>query len=205
MKTLLVANPKGGSGKTTLAVNLAAMLAQQGNNVRLLDLDRQQSAQSWLARRASQLPVVWPYHADTPSATRAGWLVIDSPAGVHGKMLARMLKLAQYVLVPMGSSLFDLEASAAFVAALKAEKAVRKERVRLGVVGMRMAPRTWAAQQMEGFCAQHGLPVIASLQDTQAYVKAAFEGKGIVDLPVRQTLREREQWQTLMDWLLSDE
>ncbi len=205
MKTLLVANPKGGSGKTTLAVNLAAMLAQQGNNVRLLDLDRQQSAQIWLSRRPTQLPAVWPYHADTPSATRAGWLIIDSPAGVHGKMLARMLKLAQYVLVPMGTSLFDREAGMAFVTALKEEKAVRKERVRLGVVGMRVAPRTWAAQQIEAFYTGHGLPVVTMLQDTQAYVKAAFEGKGIVDLPVRQTLREREQWQTLMDWLSRDE
>ncbi len=201
MKTLLVANPKGGSGKTTLAVNLAAMLAGQGENVRLLDLDRQQSASQWLSLRPANLPTVWRYEPAQPSATQAGWLIIDSPAGLHGKMLSRALKLAHHVIVPVGASVFDIGASAQFLQSLKDEKALRKQRVSSGMVGMRVAPRTRAALQLEQFLNPHEMPLLTVLQDTQAYVNAGFEGKGIFDLPVRTTLREREQWRALNNWL----
>ncbi|MDA8328957.1 MAG: ParA family protein [Betaproteobacteria bacterium] len=201
MNTLLVANPKGGSGKTTLAINLAVMLATQGSNVRLLDLDRQRSATNWLVQRPADLPVVWPYEPDNKSATKAGWLIIDSPAGLHGKTLSRAIKLAQHIVVPIGSSAFDIGASTEFLHTLKEEKAIRKQRVSIGMVGMRISPRTRAAQQLETFLTGHDFPLIGVLQDTQAYVNASFEGKGVFDLPPRITLREREQWRALGEWL----
>ena len=43
MKTILIANPKGGSGKSTLSVNIAGFLARRGDRVAMLDLDRKQS------------------------------------------------------------------------------------------------------------------------------------------------------------------
>ena len=54
MKTFLVANPKGGSGKTTLATNLAGYFANRGRHVVLSDLDRQASSLSWLERRSEK-------------------------------------------------------------------------------------------------------------------------------------------------------
>uniref|UniRef100_E6QX83 Putative partition-related protein n=1 Tax=mine drainage metagenome TaxID=410659 RepID=E6QX83_9ZZZZ len=201
MNTLLVANPKGGSGKTTLAINLAVMLAAQGGNVRLLDLDRQRSATNWLTQRPAGLPVVWSYEPDNKPATKAGWLIIDSPAGLHGKTLSRAIKLAQHIMVPIGSSAFDIGASTEFLQVLKEEKAIRKQRVNIGMVGMRISPRTRAAQQLEAFLTGHDFPLIGVLQDTQAYVNAGFEGKGVFDLPIRTTQREREQWRALSEWL----
>ncbi len=56
MRVILVANPKGGSGKTTLSINLAGWLASQGRRVAMLDLDRQKSATHWLAARDMALP-----------------------------------------------------------------------------------------------------------------------------------------------------
>jgi len=58
MRVIVVANPKGGSGKTTLSINLAGCLAAQGERVALLDLDRQKSATHWLATRGAGLPEI---------------------------------------------------------------------------------------------------------------------------------------------------
>lgn len=201
LRAILIANPKGGSGKTTLAVSLAGALAATGKNVRLLDLDKQQSASTWLARRTVDLPAIWSFQPEQPTADKSGWLIIDSPAGLHGKNLARALKMVERVIVPIAPSLFDMEASRTFLAALQAEKAIRKERAFVGMVGMRVAPRTRVASVLEQFLGEHELPVITHLQDTQAYINAAFDGKSVFDLPVYQTQREREQWLPLLDWL----
>lgn len=201
MRAILVANPKGGSGKTTLAVSLAGALAVAGHNVRLLDMDKQQSASTWVKRRMAGLPPIWLFEQTQNTAGKEGWLIIDSPAGLHGKSLERALKLVERVIVPIAPSLFDIEASRSFLDVLQAEKAIRKERAFIGMVGMRVTPRTRAASTLESFLQEHKLPVLAHLQETQAYINAAFEGKSVFDLPPRLTEREREQWQPLLSWL----
>jgi len=199
MRVLLVANPKGGSGKTTLSTNLAGYLASTGKCVTILDLDRQKSASHWLAMRDMALPDI--------ALLREGqkqdsdWLVIDSPAGMHGKNLERALKLAHKVVVPIAPSLFDIRASQDFLATLHAEKAVRKSHAFVGVVGMRVDPRTRAGVTLEQFMAQQDLPVLAFLRNTQHYVNAAFEGKSLFDLPPHLVERDIESWRELIAWL----
>jgi chromosome partitioning protein len=201
MKAILIANPKGGSGKTTLATNIAGYLASCGHGVALLDLDRQKSASQWLAGRTSNLPKIASLHAGAEKPVAADWLVIDSPAGLHGKNLGHALKLAHKVIVPIAPSLFDIHASREFLEILRDEKAVRKGRTFVGVVGMRMAPHTRAATTLEQFIAGLGLPVLAYLRETQAYVSAAFEGKSLFDLPHYLAERELEQWAYMLHWL----
>ena len=65
MRSILVVNPKGGSGKTTLATNLAGFFAAHGKRVVLADMDRQQSAANWLARRPDSVPHIKAWTADT--------------------------------------------------------------------------------------------------------------------------------------------
>ncbi|HMM46811.1 MAG TPA: ParA family protein [Thiobacillaceae bacterium] len=199
MRAILVANPKGGSGKTTLAVNLAGYLASRGERVALLDLDRQKSATHWLAMRDVALPEIGLLREEQKGD--GDWLVIDSPAGLHGKSLERALKLAHKVAVPVAPSLFDIRASQDFFAALHAEKTVRKGHAFVAVVGMRVDPRTRAGVTLEQFMAQQDLPVLAYLRNTQQYVNAAFEGKSLFDLPPHVAARDVEQWQGLIDWL----
>ena len=199
MQVILVANPKGGSGKTTLSVNLAGYLAASGERVALLDLDRQKSATQWLALRDAGLPEIRLLAEGQGNGD--GWLVIDSPAGLHGKNLEHALKLAHKVIVPVAPSLFDIRASQDFLTALHAEKAVRRGRAFVGVVGMRVDARTRAGVTLEGFMAQQDLPVLAHLRNTQNYVNAAFEGKSLFDLPPHIVDRDVEQWQGLTDWL----
>lgn len=201
MKTILVANPKGGSGKSTLSVNIAGYLANRGQHVAMLDLDRQQSSALWLSMRSDELAPIRSLDPKKKDDRAYDWLVIDSPAGLHGKNLAHALKLANKVIVPVAPSLFDLHASRDFLQLLGEEKAGRKGKCHIGVVGMRMDARTRAAQALEHFLSNLDLPVLAYLRETQVYVNAAFEGKSLFDLPHYLAERELEQWAYLLDWL----
>ena len=201
MQAILIANPKGGSGKTTLSTNIAGYLASRGHKVAMLDLDRQKSASQWLASRPSDLPAIGSLHSGEGKPATADWLVIDSPAGLHGKNLDHALKLVHKVIVPIAPSLFDIQASKDFLEVLSREKVVRKGKTFVGVVGMRMAPHTRAATTLEQFIAGLDLPVLAYLRETQAYVNAAFEGKTLFDLPPYLAERELEQWAYLLSWL----
>jgi chromosome partitioning protein len=198
MKTILIANPKGGSGKSTLSVNIAGYLAQRGDSVAMLDLDRQQSSALW---RGIELPLIDLLGKKRTEDEELDWLVIDSPAGLHGKNLAHALKLAHKIVVPIAPSLFDLDASRAFLEELAREKAVRKHHCHIGIIGMRMSPRTKAAQALEHFLSSFDLPILAYLRETQVYVNAAFEGKSLFDLPHHLAERELEQWGFLQGWL----
>ncbi len=199
MRTILVANPKGGSGKTTLSINLAGYLAASGKRVMMLDLDRQKSATQWLAARDTSLPPIGLLTENQGEGS--GWLVIDSPAGLHGKNLEHALKLAHQVIVPIAPSVFDIRASQDFLSALQAEKSVRKGRAFIGLVGMRVDARTRAGVTLEGLMAQQDLPVLAYLRNAQNYVNAAFEGKSLFDLPPHIAERDLEQWQGITSWL----
>jgi chromosome partitioning protein len=206
MKAILVANPKGGAGKTTLATNLAGALANRGEKVFLWDLDRQRSAFNWLSIRPTDRPTIRRLDADDEEAASslprsAGWLILDSAAGLHGKNLSHALKIADRVIVPVQPSVFDMAATNDFLQALTDEKAVRKEKTVLGIVAMRVDPRTRAATTLEAFLAQFQLPVLTYLRDTQVYVNAAFNGLSIFDLPDYLGGKDVEQWQPLIDWV----
>lgn len=204
MKTILIANPKGGSGKTTLSVNIAGYLANQGQRVAMLDLDRQKSASLWVATRPADLPEIVTLISTKGEDCLIDNLVIDSPAGLHGRNLAHALKLAKKIIVPISPSMFDLSASRDFLQTLVAEKEVRNGKCQIGIVGMRMNARTRAALALENFLADSDLPILAYLRETQVYVNAAFEGKSLFDLPPYLAFRELEQWDFLLNWLDKD-
>lgn len=203
MRSILVANPKGGAGKTTFAVNLAAGLAVRGDAVSLCDLDRQKSALQWLGLRSPALPVIASLGADTGRLgsrdSDGGWMVMDSPAGLHGKNLTHALKLADCVIVPVQPSLFDMAATGAFLGSLVSAEG--RKRRSIGIVGMRVDPRTRAAATLEAFLQQFELPVVTYLRDTQLYPNAAFSGQSVFDAPDYLASREVGQWAPLFTWL----
>ncbi len=205
MKSFLVANPKGGSGKSTLATNLAGYFARCGHRVMLGDLDRQHSARDWLSIRPKILPPIlgWDLERDQPARPpkETTHAVLDTPAGIHGKMLDRVLKQVQGVIVPVQPSLFDILATRHFLETLLAEKAVRKEKTFVAVVGMRVDARTRAAGELERFLSYYDLPVLAYLRDTQLYVQAAANGMTLFDLTPSRAGKDFEQWQPIIDWV----
>ncbi len=205
MKAFLVANPKGGSGKSTLATNLAGYFAQRGRDVMLGDIDRQQSSREWLKLRPFELPTIdtWDIGPDNilrpPKGT--SHVVLDTPAGLHGKLLDKVLKLSSRLIVPVQPSLFDMLATRQFLEALLEEKAVRKGKADVAVIGMRVDARTRAAGELERFFATFDLPVLAYLRDTQVYVQATAAGMTLFDLPPSRAERDVEQWQAIIDWV----
>jgi len=205
MFSILIANPKGGSGKLTLATNLAGYYAGAGRKVMLGDVDRQQSSLGWLARRPAVLPAIsgWEVKVGEPARPPKGTevIVLDSSAGLHGKKLEALVDRVDRVIVPIQPSAFDMSASEAFLAKLFEEKAVRKGRAYVGVVGMRVDPRTRSARELETFLGKFEVPVLAWLRDTQLYVQAASNGATLFDFRPAQVARDRASWQPIIDWL----
>jgi chromosome partitioning protein len=208
MKAFLVANPKGGSGKSTLATNLAGYFASKRHEVMLGDIDRQQSSREWLGIRPFELPSIdtWDIGHDNIARPPKGTthVVLDTPAGLRGKLLDKVLKLSTRVIVPVQPSMFDMAATRNFLAELLSEKAVIKGRADVAVIGMRVDARTRAAAELERFFATFDLPVLTYLRDTQVYVQAAGAGMTIFDLPPSRAERDLEQWRAIIEWAESE-
>ena len=204
MQTILVANPKGGSGKTTLATNIAGWLAGKRQKVALQDADPQHSSAQWLARRPALFPKV-----DAADGERRKelaerdiqWLVIDSAAGVHGDALRDGVRRADILLVPVSPSVFDTAATQRFLDAIREYKAVKEGELAVGVVGMRVDSRTRAAGELDEFLDNLAFPRVASLRDTQVYVYCARDGLSVFDLPRSRAEQDWEQWRPLTRWI----
>lgn len=220
MPVILVANPKGGVGKSTLASNIAGFLAHRGRAVMLGDIDRQQSSARWLAQRPAALPAIrgWELASVEQLRTPKGvsHAVLDTPAGLHGKRLAQALKVADRVVVPLQPSLFDIQATYDFVRELQdaaqdrgksgdksADKSLDKpgRGLDIALVAMRVREGTLSQQQLHQFIEQLGLPLLAELRDTQNYVQLAARGLTLWDIAPGRVARDLEQWQRLCAWL----
>jgi chromosome partitioning protein len=198
---IVIANPKGGVGKSTLATNLAGCLARQGHRVMLGDIDAQQSSRSWLALRPPGLPAIaaWDLGPDRIARPPRGvtHVVLDTPAGMAPAQLQRALRIADRLIVPLQPSMFDILATQAFLEQLPA----LPPRARIGVIGMRVDARTRAAEQLSHYVGQLGMPVLGYLRDTQNYVQLAAMGATLWDAAPSRVERDIAQWQDLLQWI----
>lgn len=203
MPVIVVANPKGGVGKSTLSTNVAGYFASRGHAVMLGDVDRQQSARTWLSLRPAGLAPIraWEVAHDEivrpPKGTTH--VVLDTPAGLHGKRLDEVMKLADKILIPLQPSIFDIHATHEFVRQLLAHK--RSDRVKVAVVGMRTREGTLSSEQLRGFLDKLGVPVLGFLRDTQNYVHLAAQGLTVWDVAAGKVERDLAQWAPVAAWL----
>ncbi len=205
MQTILVANPKGGSGKTTLVTNIAGWLAGKRQRVALLDADPQGSSSQWLARRPALFPPVAGFAGDVGRKelkdVAPEWLVVDSAAGLHSDVLRDALKRADVMIVPVSPSAFDMAATQRFLQAIADYKAVREGGVAVALVAMRVDARTHSAAELDAFLKGLGFPLVTRLRDTQVYVHCARDGYSVFDLPRSRGEQEWEQWKPLTRWI----
>jgi chromosome partitioning protein len=203
MPIVVVANPKGGVGKSTLATQLAGYFASRGHAVMLGDADRQQSSRLWLglrppaARPISTWDVAKGNVARPPKGTTH--VVLDTPAGIHGGMLKDVMQLADKIVVPLQPSVFDIFATRAFLDELAGQR--KAGRVQVGIVGMRVDERTIAADKLHEFVDSLGLPVLGFLRHTQNYIHLAARGLTVFDVAPGRVERDLEQWQGICRWL----
>ena len=203
MPVIVVANLKGGVGKSTLATNIAGWWARQGHAVMLGDTDRQHSARQWLALRPPQAAAICGWDTGEGDLVRppkgCTHLVLDTPAGLHGKRLDAVMKLADHLVVPLQPSPFDIAATHAFLQTLRRHK--RAGRVRLGLVAMRVKEHTHAAEHLHEFLAALGQQPVAELRDTQNYVHLAARGLTLWDVAPGRVERDLQQWTPLTLWI----
>jgi len=207
MPVFMVANPKGGVGKSTIATNLAGLLARQGHAVMLGDIDRQQSSRTWLGLRPAGLPAIqsWDVTADHIAKPPKGTthVVLDTPAGLHGKKLDDAMKIADHVLVPLQPSIFDIYATQAFVNDLLARR--KHGDVQIAVVGNRVREGSISSGQLAAFLATLGVPLLGHLRDTQNYVHLAARGLTLWDVAPSRVEKDLEQWAPIVRWAAANE
>jgi chromosome partitioning protein len=208
MPVVAVVNRKGGSGKSTLATNLAVHCSLTGA-VMLGDVDRQQSTQTWLRLRKTQSlslsREIVGWSVDPSSFVRPpvgiDHVILDTPGGLRGFDLARVVMYADAILVPVCNSIFDRESAADCLAELRTLPRVASGRCRVGAIGMRLDSRTRAADTLQSWAASQNLPFIAVLRESQAYVRCIEDGLSLFDLPAAQVEADLAQWKPILQWL----
>lgn len=212
LRKIVVLNPKGGSGKTTLAVNLAAYFAAAGRKAALMDFDPQGSSLRWAQNRPEERPYIHCVAAfqNDPRVTRSfqlrmppevRQLVIDTPAAVSAQRLSQFTRGAHAIVVPVLSSDMDIHAASQLISDLLLVAKVSRRMGRLGVVANRVRENTVAYRRLMRFLDSLNIPVIGALRDSQSYVHAVEQGLGIHELRSSQATRDVESWAPLIGWL----
>jgi len=212
MHRILTLNSKGGSGKTTLATNLAGYYAQKGMVTALLDYDPQGSSSRWLAERAKRKDDI---HGITAFKTRSdltrSWqlrapaqaeiAIMDAPAGVSGFTLSDYIQRVDTVLIPVLPSPIDIHATAHFIEELILVGKVRTRRVNVAVVANRVKEYTKVYKNLQKFLNSLKLPFLATLRDTQDYIIAAESGLSVFEIDRPSAAKTQAQWLPIIEWL----
>jgi len=209
---IVVLNTKGGSGKTTIATNLAAYYAAAGRRVALLDLDPQGSSMRWLRQRPPEAP---PIHGIAGYETRLSvtrsfalrsppgteHVVVDTPAALSVAQMPETVRDASAIIVPVLPSDIDIHAASRCIADLLLVAKVHRSERRLVIVANRARRYTKAFQSLMRFLQSLRIPVAAVLRDSQAYIRSAETGLGLHEMKGALLQEDLDSWKPLVEWL----
>lgn len=212
MRTILVLNAKGGSGKTTVATNLAGYFADRGAAVALADFDPQGSSMDWLAARDPERPPIKAIDAANagfrvPSGCEV--VVMDAPSRTHDEDLSALVRRAQTIVMPVVPSPLDIRAAERFIQELLSVKVVDRGEVRLATIANRAREGTLMATELQDYldglklASGRKLPFLALLRSSVNYLRAAEKGLSIFEFAPMATAVDREAWAPLTRWLNS--
>jgi chromosome partitioning protein len=212
LKRIVVLNPKGGAGKTTIATGIAGYLAMRGERVALMDTDPQGSSMRWLSRRPESSPPIVGIQAWqlNPNVTRSfqlrvppevRYLVVDTPASLPAQRLQELTPGAHAIIVPVLPSDIDMHAATVLISDLLLQAKVSRSNGRLGVIANRVRNQTIGARRLDAFLNQLAIRRVTRLGDSQAYLRAAESGLCLHEMPRHRVSKEIEKWQALTAWL----
>lgn len=210
---ILILNSKGGSGKSTVASNLASYYTTTNRKPALLDYDPQGSSTHWLNLRGNELPEIFgikayekqhsgitrSQHLKTPADVSR--LIYDTPGSLDGLELDQLLDKADTILIPVQPSPIDIHAATRFIQKVLLNPHFRRSKKRLAVIANRAKRNTLVYSKLRLFLNRLGIPFIATISDTQAYVKAFENGMGVSELKTKQALSDTESWEGLHEWI----
>ena len=214
MQRIVVLNPKGGSGKTTIAINLASYYAVRGLRPVLMDYDPQGSSTRWLKKRSAPQPLIHGIAAFERNSrtTRSFQLrapddsqrqVIDTPAAIGPHEMPELTRGADAILVPVLPSDIDIHAASRCIADLLLVAKVKRSDNRIAVIANRVKKQTLIYQALMRFLATLQIPIVATFRDSQNYIRAAELGVGIHEMKPYLVREDIDQWGPLVDWLES--
>lgn len=212
MRSILVLNAKGGSGKTTVATNLAGYYASEGAKVVLADYDPQGSSIDWVAQRPEQYPKITGIEAfktglRVPRTTDV--VVMDAPSRTHEEQLVPLLKRAQTVIIPVVPSPVDIRAAQRFFGELRDVRDQVKKDIKLATVASRVREGSRVTNDLEDYLYELKLPsgrrfpFLTLIRQSANYLKAAERGLSIFEFAPLATAADREYWAPLLRWLAS--
>lgn len=212
MQRIVVLNPKGGSGKTTIAINLASHYALHGQRPVLMDYDPQGSSARWVQKRdktQARIHLIKAFERD-PRVTRTfqlripdgtGRVIVNTPAAIEAQEMPELTRTADKILVPVLPSDIDIHACSRCVQNLLLIAKVQRNDHRLGIIANRVRRNTLIYQSLSRFLNTLGIPIVATLNDSQNYVRAAEQGMGLEEMKPYQVAHDLAAWQSLLNWL----
>ena len=207
MRSIMVLNSKGGSGKSTVATNLASYYATQGNKVILVDLDPQASSLDWLKARPSGRSSIIGINGALGQyrvPRNADYVIYDTPAAVHGAELNALLRRAQSIIIPVLPSPIDMRAATPFVQKVLDNNRVARKETRVALIANRCRENFNIYHQLDSYLRKvRKAPFISALRETQNYVRAAERGLGVFELPPYAVRKDLDQWDPIIRWLKS--
>ena len=186
MKVIAVLNQKGGSGKTTIATQLARGLQLQGHSVLLVDSDQQGSARDWRAvDEDNPVPVIGldrpTLDKDLKTVSDKDYVVIDgSPQATNLALSA--IKAADFVLIPVQPSPYDVWATNDLVELVKQRIEMTDGKLKAAFVVSRAIQNTNIGKEVASVLTEYGLPVLdARIMQRVSYPNSAALGKTVFE------------------------
>lgn len=196
MPKIAILNQKGGSGKTTLATNLAHALTLSGRRVLLVDADPQGSARDWHSANGGRvLPVIGLDRETLPVDLKAveggyDWVVIDGAPQV-ARLSAAAIRAADIVIIPVQPSPYDVWATADLVELIKARQEVTGGKPKAVFMCSRVIRNTRLSREIVDALEGYGLPTLkAGTTQRVIYPTTASHGLTVMADPDCEAAQE---------------